>query len=218
VSAAPVCPVPNRYAVILIDVQTGERMVLWEKDPQLLVPVETMTDALAGSARLVHVDDTDHRVALRAARLAAAAGRPVTCDVDTVSAATRELLEAISIVIVAETVPQQLTGLADHEQALRRLRAWHAGLLVVTLGARGCMALQGDHLHYAPGFPVDVVDTTGAGDVFRGGFIYGYLQGWPVDRVLRFANAAAAVSVGRLGAMHGAPRMEDVERLLDGQG
>jgi sugar/nucleoside kinase (ribokinase family) len=216
VSASPVCPVANRYAVILIDEPTGERMVLWEKDPQLVVPVEVMTDALVGGARLVHVDDTDHKVALRAARLAAAAGRPVTCDVDTVSTRTRELLEAISIVIVAETVPQQLTGLADHEQALRRLRAWHGGLLVVTLGARGCMALEGDHLHFAPGFQVDVVDTTGAGDVFRGGFIYGYLQGWAIDRVLRFANAAAAVSVGRLGAMNGAPRMEDVERLLEG--
>jgi sugar/nucleoside kinase (ribokinase family) len=216
ISAAPVCPVANRYAVILIDEATGERMVLWEKDPQLVVPAEVVTEALVGSARLVHVDDTDHKVAFRAARLAAAAGRPVTCDVDTVSARTRELLDTISIVIVAENVPQQLTGLADHEQALRRLRAWHGGLLVVTLGARGCMALQGDHLHFAPGFPVDVVDTTGAGDVFRGAFIYGYLQGWPMDRVLRFANAAAAVSVGRLGAMNGAPRMEDVERLLEG--
>ena len=215
VSAAAVCPVPNRYAVILIDEHSGERMVLWEKDPQLLVPSDAMTESLVASARLVHVDDTDHKVALRAARLATAAGRPVTCDVDSVSARTRELLEAISIVIVAENVPQQLTGLADHEQALRRLRAWHPGVLVVTLGARGCMALQGDQLHFAPGFPVDVVDTTGAGDVFRGGFIYAYLQGWPMDRVLRFANAAAAVSVGRLGAMNGAPTMADVEALLD---
>ncbi len=215
-SHARVCPVPNRYAVILIDVHSGERMVLWDKDEQLSVPADAVNEMLIREARLVHVDDTGPAVALRAARLARAAGLPVTCDVDQVTSRTRDLLEAISIVIVAEHVPQQLTGLADHEQALRRLRAWHGGLLVVTLGARGCMALEGDHLHYAPGFTVDVADTTGAGDVFRGAFIYAYLQGWPVGRVLRFANAAAAVSVGRLGAMNGAPRMDEVEALIDG--
>jgi sugar/nucleoside kinase (ribokinase family) len=215
-SRARVCQVPNRYAVILIDVHTGERMVLWEKDDQLAVPADAIDEGTVRQVRLLHVDDTGPAVALRAARLARAAGVPVTCDVDQVTSRTRDLLEAISIVIVAEHVPQQLTGLADHEQALRRLRAWHGGLLVVTLGARGCMALQGDHLHYAPGFSVGVVDTTGAGDVFRGAFIYAYLQNWPADRVLRFANAAAAVSVGRLGAMNGAPTMDEVETLLDG--
>ena len=175
-SASSVCEAANRYAMLLIDHQSGERMVLWDRDRQLAVPPEAVTPEIVSAARLVHVDDTDHKVALRAARLARAAGRPVTCDVDQVTARTRELLEAISIVIVAENVPLQLTGLQDHEQALRRLRAWHPGLLVVTLGARGCMALQGDQLHYAPGYPMDVVDTTGAGDVFRGGFIYAHLQ------------------------------------------
>jgi sugar/nucleoside kinase (ribokinase family) len=191
-------------------------MVLWDRDAALCVAPDAVDAALVSSARVVHVDDTDHAVALRAARLARAAGRDVTCDVDHVGPRTRDLLEQINIVIVSEHLPAQLTGLADHEQALRRLRAWHPGLLVVTLGPRGCMALQGDHLHYAPGFPVDVVDTTGAGDVFRGGFIYAWLQNWPVQRVLRFANAAAAASCGRLGAMNGAPALDEVTALLEG--
>jgi sugar/nucleoside kinase (ribokinase family) len=215
VSHAPICDAPNRYAVILVEQRTGERMVLWDRDAGLRVAPEAVDERLVSSARLVHVDDTDHGVALRAARLARAAGREVTCDVDQVSARTRELLEHISLVIVSEHVPAQLTGLTDHEHALRRLRAWHPGLLVVTLGPRGCMALDGDHLHYAPGFPVDVVDTTGAGDVFRGGFIYAWLQGWPVERVLRFANATAAASCGKLGAMNGAPAMDEVTALLE---
>ncbi|MBP1605641.1 MAG: iolC, partial [Acidobacteria bacterium] len=63
------------------------------------------------------------------------------------------------------------------------------------------------------GFAVQAVDTTGAGDVFRGGFIYGLLQQWPVDRVLRFANAAAAVSCTRTGALDGVPSLEDIVRL-----
>jgi sugar/nucleoside kinase (ribokinase family) len=77
------------------------------------------------------------------------------------------------------------------------------------------MALDGDRLIHVPGFEVEAVDTTGAGDVFRGGFIYGLLQQWPVDRVLRFANAAAAVSCTRTGALDSVPSLEDTRRLLE---
>jgi sugar/nucleoside kinase (ribokinase family) len=80
------------------------------------------------------------------------------------------------------------------------------------------MALDGDRLLQSPGFEVHAVDTTGAGDVFRGGFIFGLLQEWPVDRALRFANAAAAVSCTRTGALDGVPGREDVERLLERAG
>ena len=76
------------------------------------------------------------------------------------------------------------------------------------------MALDEDGVHYAPAFRVDAVDTTGAGDVFRAGFIYALLRGWPTDDILRFANAAAAVSCTRLGALGGIPSLEEVEALV----
>ena len=63
-------------------------------------------------------------------------------------------------------------------------------------------------------FQIHAVDTTGAGDVFRGGFIYAMLQGWPIEQVLRFANAAAAVSCTRLGALAGIPSLADVDTQL----
>ena len=75
------------------------------------------------------------------------------------------------------------------------------------------MALDEDGIHYAPAFQVEAVDTTGAGDVFRAGFIYAMLRGWPTDDILRFANAAAAVSCTRLGALGGIPSLEEVEAL-----
>jgi len=77
------------------------------------------------------------------------------------------------------------------------------------------MALAGDHLITVPGFAVSAVDTTGAGDVFRGGFIHGVLSGWPLERTLRFANAAAAISCTRLGAMNGVPSLDEVTRFAE---
>ena len=116
--------------------------------------------------------------------------------------------------IFAEEVPEMLTGIHDPEGALRALRRRHPGVLCVTLGERGALALEGDTPCHQPAFPVDVRDSTGAGDVFRGGFIYGLLNGWSVARTLEFAAAAAAVSCTRIGALDGVPTLEDVEQVL----
>jgi sugar/nucleoside kinase (ribokinase family) len=123
-------------------------------------------------------------------------------------------VEAVTVPIFAEPVPQALTGEADLERALRRLRRDHAGLLCVTLGDRGAMALEGDAVHYVPAFHVDALDTTGAGDVFRAGFIYALLRGDRPDATLRFANAAAALSCTREGALGSEPTLAETERLM----
>jgi len=116
--------------------------------------------------------------------------------------------------IFAEHVPAALTGIADLEKALRALRTRLPQVLCVTLGPRGAMALEGDELVCQPAFQVDVVDTTGAGDVFRGGFIYARLHGYDIRDTLRFAVAAAAASCRRLGAMAGVPSLEETLELV----
>ena len=90
------------------------------------------------------------------------------------------------------------------------MRLRHDGLLMVTLGERGSAALDGDRFYHVPAPPVNAVDTTGAGDVFRAGFIYGLLQRWTTEELLRFANNAAALSCTRRGAMAAVPRLADV--------
>ena len=74
--------------------------------------------------------------------------------------------------------------------------------------------LEGDTLYREPAFMVHAVDTTGAGDVFRGGFIYALVQGLPIEQALRTANAAAAVSCTRLGALNGVPAMDEIQTLM----
>jgi sugar/nucleoside kinase (ribokinase family) len=166
------------------------------------------------ASRVLHVDDVDVPAAIEAARIARAHGVPVTCDIDHVTPGTRELLQLVSHPVFAESVPSQLTGVSETERALRALRRVHPGPLVVTVGEKGAVALEGDTLLAAPGFPVTVVDSTGAGDVFRGGYIYGIVKGWSLERQLWFANAAAAVSCTRAGAMGGVPALAEVEDLL----
>src|SRR5688500_18638021 len=98
------------------------------------------------------------------------------------------------------------------------LRQWHGGMPCVTLGPRGAMLLDVDRLHHAPAFNVEAIDTTGAGDVFRGGLIYSLLRGDPPEVMLRFANAAAAISCTREGAIGGVPTLAEVEALISERG
>lgn len=203
----------NQFAVILVDETNGDRIVLWDRDERLMMRERDIpVDAIA-AARVLHVDDVDQPAAILAARVAREHDVPVTSDIDRLTDRTAELIEAVSIPIFAEHVPKALTGVADHGDALARLRQPHHRLLCVTLGEQGAMALDADGLHFAAAFQVEVVDTTGAGDVFRAGFIYGLLRGWSTDDILRFANAAAAVSCTRLGALGGIPALAEVEAL-----
>jgi sugar/nucleoside kinase (ribokinase family) len=207
-------PARHRRAVILVNERTGDRTVLWERDPRLALTADDLPRAVIERARLLHVDTVDEDAAIAAAGIARSAGIPVTSDIDRITDGTPALIAAVTIPIFAEQIPRALTGEADDERALRTLRAVHSGLLCVTLGARGSMLLDGNQLIRVPAPTVRAIDATGAGDVFRGAFICALLRGdSPVD-ILRFANAAAALSCTREGALDSVPTRQEVEELL----
>ena len=204
----------NAYAVILLDNAQGERVVIWDRESRLDLAPGDIDPAVIGDARLLHVDDVDVEASIHAASIARKAGIPVTSDIERVGDRTEALIALVTVPIFAEHVLEPLTGERDFERALRVLRRRHAGMLCVTLGARGAMLLDGDRLFHEPAFQAAAMDTTGAGDVFRGGFIAALLRGDPPGGILRFANAAAAISCTRLGAINGVPSLEETEETL----
>lgn len=206
--------VENRFAVILVDENTGDRIVLWDRDDQLRLRESELPVEALGATRVVHVDDVDDEVAIRAAKLARDAGAIVTSDIDRLTPRTEELAATVTHAIFAQHVPVHLTGLHDVEASLRKLRKRLDNVLIVTLGEHGSSALEGDRFYHEPAFKVHAVDTTGAGDVFRGGFIYALVNRLPMDQALRTANAAAAVSCTRLGALNGVPTLAEVRELM----
>src|SRR3954469_20450934 len=204
----------NRFAVILVDENTGDRMVLWDRDDRLrLRESELPVDAL-GRTAVVHVDDVDDEVAVRAARLAREAGALVTSDIDRMTDRTDELGAGVTHAIFAAHVPPQLAGTNDMDAALRILHDRYGNVVVVTMGEHGAMAFDGERVHREPAFPVHAIDTTGAGDVFRGGFIYALVNRLAIDQALRPAKAAGAGSCTRLGALNGVPTLDEVHDLM----
>lgn len=220
VSAATTVPgAANQFAIILVDGGSGERTILWDRDPALQVrPGEVPREALV-SGRVLLVDCHETAAATEAARVARAAGIPTVIDVEQVRPGIGELLDQIDVIIAARDFPGELTG-EPLGQALHTLaREFRAALVCATLGPEGSLAVcQGREIR-TPAFRVPVVDTTGAGDVFRGGFIAGWLKDEgeaEVEEVLRYASAVAALKCRALGARQGIPRPDEVVALLRG--
>jgi sugar/nucleoside kinase (ribokinase family) len=216
VSAAIVRPADNQFAVIIVDEQSGERIVLWSRDARLALEGVELDAAALTAGRVLHVDDVDEEASIRAARIAAAAGVMVTSDIDRVTGRTADLIASVTVPILDEHVPEALTGRTDPVEALRALRQPHHRLLCVTLGRRGAVALEGDRVVHAAALDVHAADTTAAGDIFRAGLVTALLGDRPLDDALRFANAAAGLGCTRRGAMASIPSHREVELATEG--
>jgi sulfofructose kinase len=201
-SASVTRQAPNRSAMILVDERTGGRTVFHQHDAALQLGRADLPAGLVEGARVVHLDATYPELALLAASRARAAGRIITTDVDGDDETTRALILGATHPVMAEHVPLALTGEPDLETALRVMRLPHHAMLCVTLGERGSAMLAGDTFYTAPAVHVAVVDTTGAGDVFRGAFIHALLRGAAPEEILHVANATAAMSCTRDGAIN----------------
>ena len=203
----------NQYAFIVIDKSSGERTILWERDARLSFRDSELRRGDVCAGRVLHLDGHDYAAALRAATWAQDAGIPVVIDLDKVVPQSAELISKVDFLITSSNFPPDFTGIADPIQSLLELGKYCAGFLAVTLGARGAMAVVGDSCVRFPAFKVHAVDTTGAGDIFHGGFIYGLLQNWSLEAIMSFANAAAGLNCTHLGARAGIPPLDEILQL-----
>jgi sulfofructose kinase len=211
--------VANQSAVILIDRASGERTILMHRPAALTLRVDEVDRGLVRSGRVLHVDGYDADAAYAAASEARAAGVPVVVDVDTGVDAVERLLGVTDAVILGREFACALTATVDPEAALASLAATTgASLVAVTLGADGVVARTAAGVRHVPAFRVRAVDTTGAGDIFRAGFIHGLLHGWPLERTLAFANATAALKCTVLGGRPGIPTVAAAEALMAERG
>jgi len=211
--------VPSRVAVILVD-REGGRTVFEHRQPGLRVNLDDAERA-ALDTRILLVDATDVPASTDAARRARSVGIPTVVDVDRVAPGVDELLAEIAIVIVPRPFLLAFTGTESEGLALERLAnaCPRAAAVVVTLGEEGSLARAGAVEVRTPGFggQMDVVDTTGAGDAFRGGFAAAWAKlgsAVPLSALLDHANATAALACREVGAQSALPMWDDVIALV----
>lgn len=201
-------------SLILVD-EGGERTVLCRRDDRLLLQPNDLDRAWIVKARALHIDGYETAAATCAARWAQEAGVPVVADLDEAYPGVHELIRYTDYLIVSRDFPARLSGERDLEHALRRIyKEFHCKLTAATLGSDGVIAWDGERLCHRPAYRVPVVDTTGAGDIFHAGYIYGLLRGWTLEQQLDFACAAAALNCTASGARGGIRSVGDVHDLM----
>ncbi len=207
----------NQFAMIIVDKPSGERTILWNRDEGLMYREGELQREEVCSGKILHLDGHDIRAAIQCAKWAKEEKILTVLDLDKVEPLTSELIKEIDFLITSSSFPKLFTGISDREKALLELQKYTPGFLCATLGHEGSMALVDGEILYTQGFRVKTVDTTGAGDVFHGGFIYGLLQHWEISEILKFSNAVAALKCRDLGGRKGIPTLEEVQRFLSMQ-
>ena len=202
---------------ILVDRSTGTRSILPYRGT---VPPPTAADfdaELVSLCRVLHTSGSYLDVELKAARQAKALGIPVSFD-GGAGLATPErmaLVELADVLVVARQFAQDVTGETELPACARALLGYGAELVVITAGGDGSFGwTSGGAACHQPAFAVEVVDTTGAGDVYHGAFLVGYLRGWPLRTIMAYASATAALKCTRVGGREGIPTHAEVEAFL----
>ena len=208
----------TQIGFILIDGRNGERTVLWQRDKQLayLEAEAPIHDATRG--KILHITPHDTEACIQLARSAKKSGVIVSIDVDNLFNGVDELLSLVDICIASAEFPERLLGIADAKEALREINSrFGCPVTGLTLGGSGSLVLCDDSFVETAGYevPGGCVDTTGAGDAFRAGFLFGLLDGGTIDESARIANAVAALKCRGLGARAALPTLKELKYLLN---
>jgi ribokinase len=204
----------SQYAFIMVDARTAARTIVWTRGSVSRLAAQEVNLELVTSARGLLIDDLEPEAALAAARAARSRGIPVLIDAGSLRDGVRELLPYCDYIVASELFAGQISGGASLPRSLEVLRSFGPKASVVTLGERGCAFLSSAGLVEVAGFPMNAVDTTGAGDVFHGAYLFAALQGWDTLRACTFANAVAALKCERLGGRSGIPTLRDALDFL----
>jgi ribokinase len=181
--------------------------------------VKKAAGVIRSAALLVAQLETPLATVIAAALVAEKAGVPVILNPAPARALPNRLLKLISILTPNETEAELLTGIkvtneAAAARACAKLRSRGVRTVILTLGARGAYLAGVSEQHLVPGFKVKAVDSTAAGDIFNGALAVALAERKSLREAVRFANAAAALSVTRLGAQPSAPNRAEIERFL----
>lgn len=185
----------------------------------LPVDVKRAKSAFAGASVLVMQLETPLETIQAAAELAAKSGVPAILNPAPARPLPDKLLKYISVLTPNETETELLTGIrvnceAAAAKAAAKLLARGVRAVILTLGARGAFIATEEFQQLVPGFKVKPVDTTAAGDVFNGALAVAIAEGKSLAEAVRFANAAGALSVTKMGAQPSAPMRKEIERFL----
>lgn len=202
-------------AFIIVDKESGKRTVILDRTETSALSADEFKVDLIRKAKFLLIDGREVETSLTAAMLMQKSGGEVILDAGSPRKNIADILPYVDHLVVSNRFSIDFTQEVDPGNAALKLAHMGFKSVVITSGNRGCLGATPDgHFYQQEAFEVDVMDTTGAGDVFHGGFIYGLVQGWGMPEVLKFASAVAAIKCTRLGGRRGIPELGEVEEFI----
>jgi len=206
----------SQFAFIAVSRESGNRTIFWHRGSVPHLKKGEVDLSPFFRARVLHLDGLMIEASMEAARQAKAGGLKVVLDAGSMRDGSLELVSQIDVLIASSRFAAPLVGEdCPAEKALEALSRFGPQAIVITLGSRGSVGWNRGELVAQAAFPVEVVDTTGAGDVYHGAYIYGLLRGWDMKKCMRFASATSALKCRAIGARAGIPTLQQVTQFLE---
>lgn len=209
--------VRTQIAFIIIDETSGERTVIWKRDPSLGYRTDEAPLAAASAGSVLHMTPHDVEACTYMAIAAKKAGTIISTDIDSVFDGRESLLPLVDILITSADVPEKLTGFIQKERALEAMHEkFGCPVVGVTLGDSGSLLYcEGQFIRTAVyEVPGRCMDTTGAGDAFRVGLLYGLINDMTIEDSAKAANAVAALKCRAIGARTALPTESELRSFL----
>jgi sugar/nucleoside kinase (ribokinase family) len=214
----------DQVMLVYVHEETGERVFAGVRsgNRQPIRPKE-LDKAYIASADYLHIDDLlHHEATLQAVRWMQEAGKTVVMDGSRTNGPIRdghrELIPYVDVLITGEGFARALTGIDDIWQAGQAVLDLGPRIFVETVGEQGSYSITRDEQFHTPAFEVNVVDTTGAGDVFHGAYIVAMMHGWTPRQCALFSTAVSAIKCTKLGGRAGIPTFEQTMTFLRSAG
>lgn len=208
----------SQLAFIAVERGSAKRTVFWKRPSgKPFGPAEIDANFLEGSDILL-LDGLMSEVSMRAAEMAHASNVPVMLDAGSARPGLLEIAERSDYLVASEAFAKGNGWDLSPESLGKKKEAFGLRTLTITMGSGGSITVSDEGVDRVPAFIVETVDTTGAGDVFHGGYIYGLLEGWDIRNTLIFASALAAMKCREVGGRTGIPRLKEIRAFLKEKG
>ncbi len=201
------------YSFIAIENDSAKRTVFWTRGNVNGLQAGELDFSILDHAKVLHVDGIQMEAQVEAAKYAQAAGVHVVYDAGSPREGMDELIPLTNTLIASERFVAEM-GTGALAESLKLLSAKGPDTVVITIGEDGSVGMEDGETYIVPPIPVKAVDTTGAGDVYHGAYIYGHLQGWKLRERMRFAGAAAGLKCRSIGGRAGIPSLEEIQQAL----
>ena len=204
----------SQQAFIAVEQGTGTRTIFWRRPSGAVLSEYELHPEFLKGARFLLLDGLMSDISICAASAAKKQNIPVMLDAGRARPGMLEVAQLSNYIVASEEFANDLSWDLSEESLQQYRTQIGANVLTITRGEQGSITASHNQYVHMPAFQTQTVDTTGAGDVFHGGYIYGLLQGWNLRDTLMFASAVAAIKCTKVGGRTGIPTLAEIELFL----